>query len=75
MAETLRLEAPQVYMMSLGLLLILSVLFLPGGLASLRWATFTGWRDDLRAWWRDVRDDVSGAKEQARKRARRVRHV
>jgi hypothetical protein len=37
LAETLRLQAPQVYMMSLGLLLILSVLYLPGGLASLRW--------------------------------------
>jgi branched-chain amino acid transport system permease protein len=38
--------------MALGLLLILSVLWLPGGLASLRWATFAGWRDDVRAWWR-----------------------
>ncbi|MET0350346.1 MAG: branched-chain amino acid ABC transporter permease, partial [Rhizobacter sp.] len=37
LAETLRLSAPQVYMMSLGLLLILCVLYLPGGLASLRW--------------------------------------
>ena len=37
LAETLRLQAPQVYMMALGLLLILSVLYLPGGLASLRW--------------------------------------
>jgi ABC-type uncharacterized transport system YnjBCD ATPase subunit len=33
LAETLRLQLPQVYMMSLGLLLILSVLYLPGGLA------------------------------------------
>jgi lactate permease len=32
LAETLRLAAPQVYMMTLGLLLILSVLYLPGGL-------------------------------------------
>ena len=37
LAETLRLSMPQVYMMSLGLLLILSVLYLPGGLASIRW--------------------------------------
>ena len=36
LAETLRLQAPQVYLMSLGLLLILSVLYLPGGLASIR---------------------------------------
>jgi len=43
LAETLRLQAPQVYMMTLGLLLILSVLYLPGGLASLRWDTFRAW--------------------------------
>ena len=55
LAETLRLQAPQIYMMSLGLLLILCVLYLPGGLASLRWATFSGWRDDIRQAWRDLR--------------------
>ena len=38
LAETLRLQMPQVYMMSLGLLLILCVLYLPGGLASIRLA-------------------------------------
>lgn len=43
LAETLRLQAPQVYMMALGLLLILSVLYLPGGLASLRWQMVRGW--------------------------------
>jgi branched-chain amino acid transport system permease protein len=43
LAETLRLQAPQVYMMALGLLLILSVLYLPGGLASLRWHMVRGW--------------------------------
>ena len=75
LAETLRLEAPQVYMISLGLLLILSVLFLPGGLASLRWDTFTGWRDGLRTWWRELREDLSGGRERAKKRARRMRHV
>lgn len=54
LAETLRLQAPQVYMMSLGLLLILCVLYLPGGLASLRWATVSGWRDGMRQGWRDL---------------------
>jgi len=38
--------------MSLGLLLILSVLYLPGGLASLRWTTFGDWGRDLRRGWR-----------------------
>ena len=52
LAETLRLQMPQLYMMALGLLLILSVLYLPGGLASLRWQTFRGWRATLRALWR-----------------------
>jgi branched-chain amino acid transport system permease protein len=52
LAETLRLQAPHVYMMSLGALLILCVLYLPGGLASLRAATFGQWRDDIRGWWR-----------------------
>ena len=48
LAETLRLQAPQIYMMSLGLLLILCVLYLPGGLASLRWQTILQWSSDLR---------------------------
>ncbi len=52
LAETLRLQAPQLYLMSLGLLLVLCVLYLPGGLASLRRSTFTGWGDDIRARWR-----------------------
>ena len=56
LAETLRLQAPQDYMMSLGLLLILSVLYLPGGLASLRWATFGGWWRDSRGWLRGLKD-------------------
>ena len=54
LAETLRLKLPHVYMMSLGLLLILSVLFLPGGLASLRRETLNGWGRGLQAWWRDL---------------------
>ena len=59
LAETLRLQLPQLYMMTLGLLLILSVLYLPGGLASLRRETFTMWRDDIRGWWRELRRDKS----------------
>ncbi len=55
LAETLRLQVPQAYMVGLGLLLILCVLYLPGGLASLRWGTFRQWRDDTRAWWKDLR--------------------
>lgn len=73
LAETLRLQAPQVYMMSLGLLLILSVLYLPGGLASVRWETFGGWRDDMRGWWRERRHAMSGDKARAKKRAREGR--
>ncbi len=52
LAETLRLQAPQLYLMSLGLLLILCVLYLPGGLASLRRSTFTAWGNDIRARWK-----------------------
>jgi branched-chain amino acid transport system permease protein len=70
LAETLRLQAPQVYMMTLGILLILSVLYLPGGLASVRWDTFRGWRDATRAWWKERRADWSGEKERAKARAR-----
>ncbi len=47
LAETLRLQAPQIYMMSLGLLLILCVLYLPGGLAS--WRLPARWAPK---WWR-----------------------
>ena len=42
LAETLRLQLPQLYMVTLGLLLILCVLYLPGGLASLRVQTVLG---------------------------------
>lgn len=55
LAETLRLQLPQLYMMTLGLLLIMSVLYLPGGLASLRWATFKDWWLALRDWGRELR--------------------
>ena len=43
LAETLRLQLPQAYMMALGLLLILSVMYLPDGLGSLRRETLRGW--------------------------------
>ncbi|HEU4458145.1 MAG TPA: branched-chain amino acid ABC transporter permease [Methylibium sp.] len=49
LAETLRLSMPQLYMMTLGLLLILCVLYLPGGLASLRLPRFD--TASLRAPW------------------------
>ena len=49
LAEALRLQLPQLYMMTLGLLLILSVLYLPGGLASLRFGLLAGWWRDGRA--------------------------
>ncbi len=58
LAETLRLQVPQAYMVGLGLLLILCVLYLPGGLASLRWDTFRQWRDDTRTWWKTLRDPI-----------------
>jgi len=75
LAETLRLQAPQVYMMSLGLLLILCVLYLPGGLASLRWDTWKIWRDDTRAWWKEKKREWTGEKEREKKRSREQRLV
>lgn len=79
LAETLRLQVPQLYMMSLGLLLILSVLYLPGGLASLRWSTFSGWWRDAKIAWQAWRHERSGdrAREEARarQRAKERRHV
>ena len=75
LAETLRLQAPQVYMMALGLLLILSVLYLPGGLASLRGDTFRAWWNDMRAWWRERRYEWSGDKARDKARARRQREA
>lgn len=73
LAETLRLQAPQVYMMSLGLLLILSVLYLPGGLASLRWETFRMWWRDTKGWWKERRYEWSGEKARDKRRARERR--
>jgi branched-chain amino acid transport system permease protein len=75
LAETLRLQAPQIYMMSLGILLILSVLYLPGGLSSLRLDTWKIWRDDIRAWWHLQRYEWSGDKDRDRARARRAREI
>jgi branched-chain amino acid transport system permease protein len=61
-------------MMALGLLLILSVLYLPGGLASLRWETFRGWWQGTKEWARLRRYEWSGekARDKRRKRDRRV---
>jgi branched-chain amino acid transport system permease protein len=73
LAETLRLQVPQLYMMALGLLLIVSVLYLPGGLASLRWSTVRGRGPALRAWWRERRDEWSGEKERREQRDQRRR--
>ena len=74
LAETLRLQLPQLYMMVLGVLLILCVLYLPGGLASVRTDTLHGWWRDGRAWWAERRDEWSGekARREARERERRV---
>jgi len=55
LAETLRLQFPQIYMMTLGLLLILSVLYLPGGLASLRWSILQEWWRGWREGWRKLK--------------------
>lgn len=75
LAETLRLKAPQIYMMTLGLLLILSVLYLPGGLASLRWETVKDWGRATRAWVKARRYELSGEKERDKQRARERRIV
>lgn len=75
LAETLRLQAPQIYMMTLGLLLILSVLYLPGGLASLRWQTFKDWWRDTQQWWARTRYEWSGDKARDKQRAKERRRV
>jgi branched-chain amino acid transport system permease protein len=75
LAETLRLQAPQIYMMTLGLLLILSVLYLPGGLASLRWQTFKDWWRDTHQWWTRIRYEWSGDKARDKQRAKERRRV
>ena len=74
LAETLRLSAPQVYMMALGLLLILSVLYLPGGLASLRWETFRGWWSGAKRWREEKRYVWSGDEARDKRRAREQRY-
>ncbi|MCX7814932.1 MAG: branched-chain amino acid ABC transporter permease [Tepidimonas ignava] len=71
LAESLRLQFPQIYLMALGLLLILCVLYLPGGLASLRWATVKSWWHDTRDWAKEWRREYSGEKEREKQRARR----
>jgi len=73
LAETLRLQAPQVYMMSLGILLILSVLYLPGGLASLRWAMLGLWWEAIKHWWRFQRAGSGPFRDGSSERDRRER--
>jgi branched-chain amino acid transport system permease protein len=75
LAETLRLQAPQVYMMTLGLLLIICVLYLPGGLASLRWDSYKLWWADAKAWWRIRKYEWSGDKARDKKRRQERRLV
>ena len=75
LAETLRLKAPQIYMMTLGLLLIVSVLYLPGGLASLRWNSYKLWWADTKAWWAIRKYEWSGDKARDKKRRKERRLV
>jgi branched-chain amino acid transport system permease protein len=75
LAETLRLQAPQLYLMSLGLLLILSVLYLPGGLASVRSDTARGWWRDMKARYEEKRYEWSGDKARDKRRERERRLV
>jgi branched-chain amino acid transport system permease protein len=74
LAETLRLELPQLYMMALGLLLILCVLYLPGGLAALRWSTFRLWWQDTRQWWKDRHHKRDEEERRARRQREREVH-
>jgi branched-chain amino acid transport system permease protein len=75
LAETLRIQAPQIYMMTLGILLILSVLYLPGGLASLRWDTYKLWWADIKSWYKLRKYELSGQKARDKKRAKENRLV
>jgi branched-chain amino acid transport system permease protein len=75
LAETLRLQAPQLYLMSLGLLLILCVLYLPGGLASIRTDTTKGWWRDIKALYEEKRYVWSGDKARDKRRERERRLV
>ena len=75
LAETLRIQAPQIYMMTLGILLILSVLYLPGGLASLRWDTYKLWWADMKDWYKVRKYELSGQKAKDKKRAKENRLV
>jgi branched-chain amino acid transport system permease protein len=75
LAETLRLQAPQLYLMSLGLLLILCVLYLPGGLASIRTDTAKGWWRDIKVLYEEKRYVWSGDKARDKRRERERRLV
>jgi len=48
-------------------------LYLPGGLASLRWDTWKLWRDDIKRWWRERRYEWSGDKARDKRLARERR--
>jgi branched-chain amino acid transport system permease protein len=51
------------------------VLYLPGGLASLRWETFRGWWRETKEWGRLRRYEWSGEKARDKQRARERRRV
>ena len=70
---TLLLKPGIVTLHLLGGMLILSVLYLPGGLASLRWDTWKLWRDDVKSWWRERRYEWSGEKARDKRLARERR--
>ena len=62
-------------MMTLGLLLIVCVLYLPGGLASLRWDSYKGWWIDAKTWWAERKYEWSGDKGRDKKRRKERRLV
>jgi branched-chain amino acid transport system permease protein len=59
----------------LGLLLIICVLYLPGGLASLRWNTGKQWWLDTKAWYKERRYEWSGDKARDKQRRKEKRLV
>jgi branched-chain amino acid transport system permease protein len=60
LSETLRLQLPQAYLLALGLLLIVCVLYLPDGLASLRWRRVVPLAGMKPGHGRDVEDEPPG---------------
>ena len=55
----------------IGTMLILSVLYLPGGLASLRAETFKAWWRDTRDWAKDLKRELSGEKKREEARLKK----